>query len=45
MGKDLLQTKLQQLLQNAHVSSSHLVKNSILTWKFLFKYKFEQVSI
>ena len=31
MGKDLLQTKLQQLLQNAHVSSSHSVKNSILT--------------
>ena len=40
-GKDLLQIKLQQLLQNAHMSSAHLVKRSILTRKFLFKYKFE----
>ena len=39
MGKDLLHTKLQQLLQNTHMSMSYLVKNSILTQKFSFKYK------
>lgn len=30
-GKDVLQPKLQQLLQNSYVSSGHMVKNSILS--------------
>ena len=39
LGKNLLQNKLQQLLQNTHILSGYLLKNSIWIRKFSFEYK------